>query len=561
MSESPPPEPRSDPIPEALAEPKSARSFPVVWLVPAIALAIGGWLALSAWFQRGPVITIHFRTAEGLQAGKTKIKYKDVEVGQITAVSLSSDLTGVFATAELVKGAEARLAEDTRFWVVRPRISGGTVSGLQTLLSGSYVAIDIGKSPKTSREFIGLEQPPAFTTDIPGRQLTLRAEEIGSLDIGSPVYYRRLQVGQVAAYELAKDGKSVKVTIFVNAPYHQFVSANSRFWHASGIDMALDAEGVRVKTESLVSLAIGGIAFATLPEDGEPAPIAPDMVFELHRSQTLALKNPDRLADSFVLVFNQSVRGLQPGAPVDFRGIVVGEVAAIHTQFDPESQKITIPVEIRVYPERFTSRLRGGAVKGARLARDKAFLAALVERGLRAQLRTGSLLTGQLYVALDFFPEAPRAKLDLAQSPPELPTTPSTLEDLHATLVSLANKLERVPLETLAADLGRTLQGVESLVKRLDTEVAPEARAAMAEGRQTLVEMRKTLAEASKTMGDASRSFASAERSLAPDSALLQELQDAAREFSRTAQSLRVLADYLERNPQALLRGKSADAP
>jgi paraquat-inducible protein B len=539
-------------IPEALAAPKSGRSLPLVWIVPAVALAIGAWLSVSAWLERGTQITIHFRTAEGLQAGKTRIKYKDVDVGRITEIALANDLTGVIATAELVKGADKLAVEDTRFWVVRPRISGSTVSGLQTLLSGTHVAVDVGKSTQRRRLFIGLEQPPAFTTDVPGRQLTLRAEDIGSLDIGSPVYYRRLQVGQVAAYELDNDGRAVKVTIFINSPYDRFVSANSRFWHASGIDMALDAEGVRVKTESLVSLAIGGIAFATPLDDAEPGPIAADMVFSLHRDQAHAFKNPDRLADSYVVIFDQSVRGLQPGAPVDFRGIVVGEVAAIHTQYDPGSKKIAIPVEIRIYPERFTSRLRGGA-KSGRLGRDGKFVAGLVERGLRAQLRTGSLLTGQLYVALDFFPDAPHARLDLAQSPPELPTRPSALEDLHATLVSLANKLERVPLDQMATNFSRSMQSLDSLVKRLDTELAPEARS-------TLAEMRKTLAETTRTMGDASRTFASAEKSLAPDSALFAELADAAREFGRTAQTLRTLADYLERNPQALLRGKAEDA-
>jgi paraquat-inducible protein B len=555
MSDAPPPER----IPQALAAPKSGRSLPLVWLVPAVALAIGAWLAVSHWLERGTTIIISFRTAEGLQAGKTKIKYKDIDIGQITEINLAPDLSGVIATAELVKGAESRVVADTRFWVVRPRISGSTVSGLQTLLSGSYVAMDVGKSTQRARVFTGLEQPPAFTTDAPGRQITLRAEDIGSLDVGSPVYYRRLQVGQVAAYELEKGGKAVKITVFINAPYHEFVTRGSRFWHASGIDMALDAEGVRVKTESLVSLAIGGVAFATPLEEGDAGPVAADTVFELHRNQARAFKNPERLADSFVLVFNQSVRGLQPGAPVDFRGIVVGEVAAIHTQYDPQTQKISIPVEIHVYPERFTSRLRGGAPKSGRLAGDRELLVTLVERGLRAQLRTGSLLTGQLYVALDFFPDAPRAKLDLAQSPPELPTTPSTLEDLHATLVSLANKLERVPLETMASDLSETLKTVNALAKRLDSELAPEARAALAEGRQTLVEMRKTLSEATKTMSDASRTLANAEKSLAPDSALFGELQEAAREFARTAQSLRALADYLERNPQALLRGKPSD--
>lgn len=540
-------------IPEALPAPKAGRSLPLVWLVPAVALLIGAWLALSTWFERGPVIEIHFHTAEGLQAGKTRIKYKDVDVGHIGEIALAGDLSGVIATAHLSKGAEKLLVEDTRFWVVRPRISGSSVSGLQTLLSGTYVAVDVGKSTQRRRLFIGLEQPPAFTTDAPGRTLTLRAEDIGSLDIGSPVYYRRLQVGQVAAYALEADGKAVKVTIFINAPYDRFVSGHSRFWHASGIDVALDADGVRVKTESLMSLAIGGIAFDAPFDEPEPAPIPPDLVFDLHRSQAVAFKSPDRLADSYVLVFNQSVRGLQPGAPVDFRGIVVGEVAAIHTQYDPQRERISIPVEIRIYPERFTSRLRGGAPKAGRLSKDGKFVARLVERGLRAQLRTASLLTGQLYVALDFFPEAPKAQLDVAQSPPELPTTASTLEDLHATIVSLANKLERVPLEQMASDFTNAMQSLDTLARRLDTELAPEARA-------TLAEMRKTLAEATKTMGDASRTFGAAEKSLAPDSALFAELQDAAREFARTAQSLRTLADYLERNPQALLRGKSADS-
>ena len=546
-------------IPPTVAAPRAGRSLPLVWLVPAVAIVVGAWLVLSDYLERGTTIIISFRTAEGLQAGKTKIKYKDIEIGAITKITLAPDLSGVLATAELVKGTESRVVEDTRFWVVRPRISGSTVSGLQTLLSGSYVAMDVGKSTQRARVFTGLEQPPAFTTDAPGRQVTLRAEDIGSLDVGSPVYYRRLQVGQVAAYQLEKDGKAVRVTLFIHAPYDRFVSGNSRFWHASGIDMALDAEGVRIKTESLVSIAIGGVAFATPLEEDEPAPLTAETVFELHRNQARAFRNPDRLADSYVLVFNQSVRGLQPGAPVDFRGIVVGEVAAIHTQYDPQSEKISIPVEILVYPERFTSRLRGPG-KG-RLPRNGQFVARLVERGLRAQLRTGSLITGQLYVALDFFPEAPKAKLDLAQTPPQLPTTPSTLEDLHATLVSLANKLERVPLEQMVTDLSQTLNTVNAFMKRLDGQLAPEAQAMLAESRQTLAEMRKAIDGATRTLSDASRTMAAAERSLSPDSALFVDLQDAAREFSRTAQSLRALSDYLERNPQALLRGKNPDAP
>ena len=532
-------------IPEAVAAPSSKRALPLVWIVPAVALAVGAWLTVGKWLERGPTIAIHFHTAEGLQAGKTRIKYKDVDVGQITSIALESDLTGVVANAELAKGTDKLLVEDTRFWVVRPRISGGTVSGLQTLLSGTYVAVDVGKSDQRRRLFIGLEQPPAFTTDAPGRQFTLRAEDIGSLDIGSPVYYRHLEVGQVAGYELERDGRAVKLTVFIHAPYDRFVSTGSRFWHASGIDMAIDADGVRVKTESLVAMAVGGIAFATPADQAEPVSVPADTVFELHRNQARALRSPDSYSYAYVLVFDRSVRGLQPGAPVDFRGIVVGEVAAITSDFDPATQRLSVPVEIRLFPERFNSRLRGGA-KGARPPRDPKFMGELVERGLRAQLRTASLLTGQLYVALDFFPDAPAAKVDWAKAPPEVPTTQGSLEDLQETLVSLANKLDRVPFEKIGSDMARTLQSIDTLVKRFDTELAPDARA-------TFAELRKTLAETSKTMGEASRTLGNAEP-------LVGAMQEAAHDFSRAAQSLRTLADYLERNPQALLRGKPSAA-
>src|SRR5690349_22487769 len=187
MSDAPPP----NSIPRALLAPRSGKTFPIVWLVPAVALVIGAWLAISHYLDRGTTIIISFRPAEGLQAGKTKIKYKDIDVGLITEINFAPDFSGVIATAELVKGAESRVVEDTRFWVVRPRVSGSTVSGLTTLLSGSYVAMDVGKSTTRARVFTGLENPPAFTTDAPGRQITLRAEDIGSLDLGSPVYYRR----------------------------------------------------------------------------------------------------------------------------------------------------------------------------------------------------------------------------------------------------------------------------------------------------------------------------------------------------------------------------------
>ena len=210
-------------IPEAVAEPKRRHSIQLVWLIPIVAAIIGGTLAIKTYLQKGPTITITFKTGEGLEAGKTKIKYKDVEIGVVKDVTIAKDLSHVIVTAELKKETTPYLVEDTRFWVVRPRISGGSVTGLGTLMGGAYIGIDVGKSKQPQRTFKGLDIPPAFTTNDPGSLFQLHSADLGSLDIGSPLYFRRIQVGQVASYELDKDGTGVTFKVFVAAPYDRYV--------------------------------------------------------------------------------------------------------------------------------------------------------------------------------------------------------------------------------------------------------------------------------------------------------------------------------------------------
>ena len=533
-------------IPEAVTAPKSRRTVQLVWLIPLVAALLGGWLAVKTILERGPTITISFKTAEGLEAGKTKIKYKDVEVGVVTSVVLSKDLKGVIAIAELNKRAEPYLVEDTTFWVVRARISGGGVTGLGTLFGGTYIGVDIGKSKKKQHEFVGLEIPPVIATDVPGRQFILRADTLGSLDIGVPVFFRKLQVGQVIAYGLEKDGKGVAVKIFINAPYDQYVNGNTRFWNASGIDISLDASGFKVNTESLVSIVIGGIAFQTLAEDATLSPAEADAVFRLHADRTDALKHKETLYSDFIVVFRESVRGLAVGAPLDFYGITLGEVIAINTQFDRAKMEFSIPVVVRLYPERFTSRYLKGPTGGRIVNADpKAFWTSLVDRGIRAQLRTGSLLTGQLYVALDFFPDAPKVKMDFSEPPFEIPTVPSGLQELQKIITDLATKLgkiagdlQKVPYGQISNDIRETMHSANHMLKRLDEEVAPQARDA-------LIDVRKALA--------------SADRLMQREEPLQVDAREAMREFARAAAALRVLADYLERHPEALIRGKQED--
>jgi paraquat-inducible protein B len=534
----PPDRPDSPEIPEAVAAPRSRWRVQLVWLVPLVAVLIGGWLAVKAVLEQGPTITISFATGEGLEAGKTKIKFKNVDIGVVKGVTLSRDHRKVIATAELVKDASNLLVDDTRFWVVRPRISGGTVSGLGTLLSGSFISMDVGSATQKRRDYVGLEAPPVFASDIPGREFLLRSEDLGSLDVGAPVYYRRLQVGQITAYELDKDGKGVTLRVFVNAPYDKYVNNDTRFWHASGIDVSIETSGLKVETQSLVSILIGGLAFQTPADAAELSEAAAKTEFELFHDRAEAMKRHDRIVDTYVLNFTESVRGLTVGAPVDFRGIVVGEVAAIFTRYDPVTKQFSIPVEIRFYPERFTSRYQSGET-GGRIAKDPhQFADFMVEHGLRAQLKTASLLTGQLYVAVDFFPAAAKARIDWNRNPPEVPTVVGNLQSLQDSVTSLVAKLNKIPFEAIGKSAHQTLSEANALLTRLDTEVAPQARDTLAAARTALD---------------------SANNALQPDSSLQQGTGDAMRELARTAAAFRTLADYLERHPEALIRGKQED--
>jgi paraquat-inducible protein B len=534
-----PREPGSPELPEVHTVARARWRLQLVWLVPLVALLVGGWLAVQSIVEKGPTVTIHFKTGEGLDAGKTKIKYKDVEVGVVKSVTLAPNHRSVVVRAELTRNASDMLVDDTRFWVVRPRISGGTVSGLGTLLSGSYIGMDAGTSTKTRHDFTGLEIPPVLANDVPGREFVLKAEDMGSLDVGSPIYFRRLQVGQIVSYRLDADGKGVTLKVFINSPYDRFVQDDTRFWQASGIDLSLTANGVKLNTESLVAILVGGLAFQSPPDSVETTQAAALSEFALYHDRTEAMQRHDRIVDTYVLNFKESVRGLTVGAPVDFRGIAVGEVAAIHTRFDREKMEFSIPVEIRFFPERFTSRYQSGK-KGGRVTDDPHALGKLlVEKGLRGQLRIASLLTGQRYVALDFFPNAPKATMDWSANPPEVPTVPGGLQSLQDSILALVGKLERVPFEGIGQDLRQALQGASKLLAALDADVAPEAKA-------TLIAARSALDSANRT--------------LQPNSDLSQNANDLLRELTRTAASLRNLADYLERHPEALIRGKSDDA-
>ena len=302
----------------------------LIWLIPIVAALVGITLAAKILIDRGPEVVLTFKTAEGLEAGKTAVKYKDVQIGIVQSIRLARDRSHVRVLVQLNKEADGFTAQDTRFWVVRPRLDTTGISGLNTLLSGAYIGADAGTSEERAGEFTGLELPPIVTRDASGRQYLLRASDIGSLDVGSPVYFRRIKVGQIASYELNADGRGVTLRVFVNAPYDKFVGVNTRFWHASGLDVQLNTSGVTLRTQSLASILLGGIAFRA-PEDAAGPVAQENTAFALAEDETAAMKPPDGPSQTLLLYFNQSLRGLAPGAAVDFRGVVIGEVKSINS--------------------------------------------------------------------------------------------------------------------------------------------------------------------------------------------------------------------------------------
>jgi paraquat-inducible protein B len=550
-----------DNIPQATVVPRRRQRISIVWIVPILAAVVAIGIAIQRILSEGPTITIVFKAAGGVEAGKTFIKYKDVNIGQVTAVKLSSDHSKVEVTAKIDKSAEGLMVADAKFWVVEPRVTLSGVSGLSTLLSGNFIGFEVGKSDKQQRNFTGLEVPPIITSGQPGRQFVLKANDLGSLGIGSPIYYRRLQVGQVIAYDLSSDGKAMDIKIFVNSPYDRYVNPGTRFWNASGLDVSVGAGGVELRTQSLVAVLAGGVAFETPPFAVKAEPAAVNAVFTLYSDQPTAMKQPESISAHYVLHFNESLRGLYAGAPVTLFGLPAGEVTDVGIDIDPATRNIRGRVEIVTYPERLIARLSAkqaaaGETLDQSLQERHAFVRAMVEkRGLRAQLRSGNLLTGQLYVAFDFFPNTLKAKIDWNRDPTELPVVPSTVSDIEAKITGIVAKLDKLPLEAIGADLTKvlatldqTLKDASKAVNSIDADVTPGLKS-------TLDGLRGTIAAADRTLNNTDATL------VGKDAPAQQDLRDALQEIARAARSLRVLTDYLERHPESLIRGKTEEQP
>jgi len=561
--------PPPPPAPEARVQ--THRGFNPIWLIPLVAAAIAAFLGIRALSQEGETITISFATAEGLTAGQTHIRHKAVDLGTVRRITLSRDMQHVTVEADMRREADPFLTDHARFWVVRPRLSAGNISGLETLLSGGYVEMDPGLpggKPRTA--FRGLEEPPAVRSDEPGLAFVLKAERIGSISSGSPVFFRDITAGEVLGYDVHPAVRAeetfVTVHVFIRAPYDSFVHDGSYFWNASGISVQLGSEGVHLQLESLQALLSGGIAFDTPPPPRDGPRSTSNAEFPLYADHAAAISAGFRDRVKFVAYFTGSVRGLAVGAPVELYGIPIGSVTDIQLQFDPIGHRARVAVHFIVQRERIFGLGAVPSTPPIEVARG------LMASGLRAQLRSANLLTGQLLLAMDFFGNLPPATAEQQGGEIVVPSVPGGLEGLTSSLTQIMQKLQALPLDDIGRHLESALAGVDALTNGAELKTSLRTLSATLAGAQELVRQANTgvapalarfpqiAASLQSTLDRASKLVASADAGYGSNSQVRRDLERLMDQFSDAARSVRLLADFLDQHPEALLRGRTGAA-
>ena len=518
-----------------------------VWLVPILAVVAAGGLAIRAYLSAGPTIEITFDSAEGLEVGKSDVRYKNVPVGKISSVEITEDQRAILVKVKLDRGAASLAAKDSRFWVERPRIGVGGVSGVGTLLSGAYIGVDRGTSTDKTDRFVGLEKPPGVTHDQAGRRFRITAVDAGSLGVQSPVYLRRQQVGLISALALSPDGKRIDIEIFINSPYDRDVTDTAVFWNASGLDVSIDASGLHLDTQSLATVVAGGIAVGFREGDPPGHPAAEGAQFNLFddRAHAMARADPTRLP--LAMRFHQPLRGVGSGTQIDFEGVRIGQIDAINLGYDSTTHGFFSDVDATVYPERMGAAYAALVDEGRR--RDKTgpqMLQALVARGLRAQVRSASLITGQLFIALRWFPggrgTTPVAERDGVWV---VPTERGGTDQIQDQVESIVAKIDKIPFDAIGGDAHDAMHAATSLLGHLDREVVPTAQQLVGQAGAAMAALHDSLSALRDNVA-------------APDSAIQQTTRSTLEQLENAARSLRGLTDYLQHHPESLLRGRAS---
>lgn len=546
MTETPANHEQQDEQPEEPRARLRAQPFSLVWLVPIGAAALVVWLAWRSLSDRGPAITISFRNVEGLQAGQTKVQHRNVDLGTVESLELTPDMSRVIVHARMKRAATDHLTTNTRFAIIAPHVGVGGISGLSTIVSGSYIEMYPGKPGEPKRDFVGLDEPPVLPPDTRGRSFTLLANDLGSLTRGSPISYRGVTIGEVEDYALRPGNQGVTVTAFIRSPHEDLVHPETRFWNAGGVDLTLGSQGLRIRANSWEQLLSGGIAFDT-PEEALSKPASvPGSVFGLYDNRRAAERAPLGPTLVYVADFEGNQRGLDAGTAVELQGVEVGEVTQAHLTYDDRHRTLVTRATFYIDPQRVHIMNMARPATSDPQEAVRQWIDQLVGDGLRAQVSSASFLTGTKLIGLEMVPSAPHARLTREGDYVKMPSTSSG--DLTAVLQNLQSVLRNIDRATSGPQLGHALQSLDDTLSRLDKvthDIEPDIKSLIKSLRDTADSAQNTLNTVQGLMGNT-----------APTGTDLPRLM---RELTEAARSVRGLADYLDRHPEALLRGRKGD--
>jgi paraquat-inducible protein B len=553
----------ADHVPNAVV--RRRRRFSLFWLIPIVCGGIGIYLVVTTLADRGPLITITFKTANGITAQQTQVEHKAVGLGMVEDVKLADDMSNVQVHVRMNRQGERVLTSHARFWVVRPRLNTGNISGLETLVSGAYIEVDPGtQGGDFQKQFTGLEEPPGTRSDEPGHTYVLKAKALGSLAPGAPVFYRDVSVGEMLSYDLGKDQGPVTINVFVRAPFDKFVHENTHFWNASGLSVNFGAEGLHVELESVQALLSGGIAFDSPVKSPTPTSKG-DQEFSLFDNKAQADASGFRKNIPVVTYFKSSVSGLAKGSPVQVFGIQIGNVTNVSLVMDSSTKTMRARVAFDIQPERVFPEAEVDQDNDPRTT-----AASLIGQGVRAVLESSNFVTGQKAISLEIVPNAPPATVGQEGDALLIPSQGGGLDNITSSLSDIATKLDAIPFDQIGKNLNKTLASVS------DTVSGPDMKNAIHKLSETLTDvqhlvrnadhgMTPVLQKLPKISEDLQQAVAKANAALGEGgyggnsdfqrniSRLLDQVNDAAR-------SIRLLTDFLTRHPEALIRGRTAQA-
>jgi paraquat-inducible protein B len=545
---------------------RRSRRFSIIWIVPLAAVAIGGWLAWDTLSKEGPTIKISFDGGEGLQAGQSQLKYKDIVFGTVKSLALSPDQTHVVVTVATTREAGPLLTEGTAFWVVKPRLFAGNISGIETLLSGSYIGmLPAATAGKSQREFVGREDPPVLGAHVAGRTFFLKSKRIGAVSVGSPIFFRDLAVGEVLGWDIADMAEYVTIHAFVRAPYDSYVHDQTRFWNASGVSIKLGGTGIDVQMESLKALLLGGVAFETPVADIHTAETSEDHVFPLFADRETANAASYTRKIPAISYFSGSVSGLAPGAAVTVHGLKVGEVTDVRLTYDAAKDAVLAPVRYEIEPERVVG-------VGKRLFKtDAESVQALLKQGLRASLQSANLITGQQNVALDFVTNAPAAEVSMDGQDFVVPAGEGGgFAGLTASATELLNKVNQMPFDQIGKNLDGILKSVSDLAQGPQMKKALTELAGMMASAQNMVQnlnsglspaakqLPEVTAGLQKTLANANKLVLSLDSGYGDNTKFNRDMDRLLAQANDALRSIRALSDLLARHPEALIKGRPA---